>query len=55
MTRSRLVYIKILLRLRRFLRNDHLILSVLGLVVGSGTGVIAVIFREAIHYIDVNY
>ena len=53
MTRSRLVYIKILLRLRRFLRNDHLILSVLGLVVGSGTGVIAVIFRETIHYIDV--
>jgi CIC family chloride channel protein len=52
MTKSRLTYIKILSRLRRILKNEHLVLSVLGLIVGCGTGTLAVIFREAIHFVD---
>jgi len=48
MNRSRLSYHRILSRLRRLLRNDHLILSVLGGVIGCLTGGAIILFRELI-------
>ena len=41
------------LKIRQFLRNDHLVLSVLGLVVGSATGTCIIAFREAIYFLDI--
>jgi len=49
MTTSRLTYIRMLLRFRRVLRNDHLVLSALGIIVGSATGGSIIVFREFIH------
>lgn len=48
MTKSRFTYIRILLRFRRVLRNDHLVLSVLGIIVGCATGGAVIVFREFI-------
>lgn len=48
---SRLRYARLLLRLRRFVRNDHLILMVLALVVGCASGAAVVVFREVIDLI----
>jgi CIC family chloride channel protein len=39
---------RILVRLRRIVRNDHLILSVLALVVGAAGGGAIIVFREGI-------
>jgi CIC family chloride channel protein len=50
MTTSRLTYIRILLRIRRLLRNDHLVLSVLGIFVGCATGGAVILFREFIQF-----
>lgn len=48
MPRTRVTFPRILIRMRQFIRNDHLILAVLALFVGGGVGGAAVLFREAI-------
>lgn len=48
MANTRFTYIRILLRFRRVLRNDHLVLSVLGIFIGCATGAAAILFREFI-------
>jgi CIC family chloride channel protein len=48
MPESRLTYTRLSSRMRQLLRNDHMILSVLALVVGSLVGISVVGFREAI-------
>jgi len=52
MAKTRFTYIRILLRFRRVLRNDHLILSVLGIIVGVATGAGAILFREFIQLVQ---
>ena len=52
---TRFTYARILLRLRRLIRNDHLILVVLSLVAGSAAGGAVVLFREAISYIQLGF
>ncbi len=49
---SRFTYARLLLTLRRFVRNDHLILMVLALGVGCASGAAVVGFREAIDLIQ---
>jgi CIC family chloride channel protein len=48
MPESRLTYTRLSSRMRQLLRNDHMILSVLALVVGALVGISVVGFREAI-------
>jgi chloride channel protein, CIC family len=50
MAKSRFTYFRMLLRFRRVLRNDHLVLSVLGIFVGCATGGAIIIFREFIQF-----
>ena len=52
MTKTKLHYIKFILKLRRIFKNEHLILSIVGLFVGCGTGILAVLLRESIHFLD---
>lgn len=49
---SRLKYARLLLAARRVIRNDHLILMVLALVVGCASGAAVVAFREAIELVQ---
>lgn len=48
MRKPRISYSRILISLRRLLRNDHLVLSALGLAIGALTGAAVVGFRELI-------
>ncbi|MEK9724842.1 MAG: hypothetical protein VW405_15335 [Rhodospirillaceae bacterium] len=48
MPELRISYVGLLSRFRRLLRNDHLILSVLAIIVGGLIGLAVVLFREAI-------
>ncbi len=48
MIEPRLTYARASTRLRQLLRNDHLVLSVLAIVVGAVVGISIVGFREAI-------
>ncbi len=48
MKKPRISYARTLISLRRLLRNDHLVLSALGLAVGALTGAAIVGFRELI-------
>ncbi len=48
MAHPRLTYMRILVRFRGLLRNDHLVLSVLALVVGVAAGAAVIGFRETI-------
>ncbi len=52
MPESRITYLRLLSKFRRMLRNDHLVLSVLAIVVGSLTGAAVVAFRELIALIQ---
>ena len=54
-TRTRFTYSRMLLRLRRLIRNDHLMLVVLSLVAGSVAGGAIVLFREAISFIQLGF
>lgn len=49
---SRFTYIRLVSRLRRLVRNDHLILSVLALIVGTATGAAVIGLREAIDLVQ---
>ena len=49
---SRLKYARLLLAARRVIRNDHLILMVLALVVGCASGAAVVAFRETIELVQ---
>jgi chloride channel protein, CIC family len=48
MPKSRINYARVSTRLRQLLRNDHMVLSVLALLVGCMVGVAVIGFREAI-------
>ena len=50
MAKSRFTYIRMLLRFRNVLRNDHLVLSALGIIVGCATGASIIVFREFIQF-----
>ena len=52
MPESRLTYTRLSTRLRQLLRNDHMILSVLALVVGGLVSISVVGFREAIDLVQ---
>ncbi|NQW00380.1 MAG: chloride channel protein [Rhodospirillales bacterium] len=52
MKKPSLTYSRILISLRRLLRNDHMVLSALGLTVGALTGAAVVGFRELISTIQ---
>ena len=52
MSVSRFTYIRILLRLRRLIRNDHLILVILAIVAGTAAGAAVIGFRETISFIQ---
>lgn len=52
MSRTRFKYARLLLMGRQFVRNDHLILMVLALVVGCASGAAVVLFRECISLIQ---
>ncbi|MCH8990239.1 MAG: chloride channel protein, partial [Acidobacteria bacterium] len=54
-TRTRFTYSRMLLSLRRLIRNDHLILVVLSLVAGCVAGGAVVLFREAISSIQLGF
>ena len=43
------------MRLRRLVRNDQLILSVLALVVGAAAGGAVIAFREAIAFVQMGF
>ena len=45
-------FAQLLLALRRVIRNDHLVLMVLALVVGCASGAAVVLFREAIDLVQ---
>ena len=51
MSVTRFTYIRILLRLRRLIRNDHLILVILAIVAGTAAGAAVIGFRETIFFI----
>ncbi|MDP6772749.1 MAG: chloride channel protein [Rhodospirillales bacterium] len=53
--RRRLRWSRALLRLRRLVRNDQLILSVLALVVGAAVGGAVIAFREAIALVQAGF
>ena len=50
MSVTRFTYIRILLRLRRLIRNDHLILVILAIVAGTAAGAAVIGFRETISF-----
>jgi len=50
MPESRITYLRFLSKVRRLLRNDHLVLSVLAIIVGCLTGGAVVAFRELIAF-----
>jgi len=52
MRKPRISYSRVLISLRRLLRNDHLVLSALGLAVGALVGAAIVAFRELISTIQ---
>jgi len=52
MPRARFTYLRFLLRLRRLIRNDHLILAFLALVAGAAGGAAVIAFREAISFVQ---
>jgi len=52
MVKSRFTYMRLLLRFRNVLRNDHLVLSALGIVVGCATGTAIIVFRELIQFLQ---
>ena len=52
MRKSRISYLRVIISLRRLLRNDHLVLSALGLAIGAITGAAIVGFRELISFIQ---
>ena len=52
MSVSRFTYIRILSRLRRLIRNDHLILVILAIVAGTAAGAAVIGFRETISFIQ---
>ena len=49
---TRFTYIRIFLRLRRLIRNDHLILVILAIVAGTAAGAAVIGFRETISFIQ---
>jgi CIC family chloride channel protein len=49
---SRFTYIRILSRLRRLIRNDHLILAILAIVAGTAAGAAVIGFRETISFVQ---
>ena len=55
MKKPRLSYPRSLISLRRLLRNDHLVLSALGLAIGAATGAAVVGFRKLIGYIQLGF
>ena len=52
MAKSRFTYMRMLLRFRNVLRNDHLVLSALGIIVGCATGLAIIAFREFIQIVQ---
>ena len=52
MSVPRFTYFRILLRLRRLIRNDHLILVILAIVTGTAAGAAVIGFRETISFIQ---
>ena len=52
MSVSRFTYIRVLSRLRRLIRNDHLILAFLAIVAGTAAGAAVIGFRETIYFIQ---
>ncbi|MBT6095970.1 MAG: chloride channel protein [Rhodospirillaceae bacterium] len=52
MPESRISYARLSTRLRQLLRNDHMVLSVLALLVGAVVGMAVVGFRESIDFIQ---
>jgi CIC family chloride channel protein len=52
MIKHRTSYLRALISLRHLLRNDHLVLSALGLAIGALTGAAIVGFRELISFIQ---
>ncbi|MEE8214060.1 MAG: hypothetical protein V3R79_05705, partial [Alphaproteobacteria bacterium] len=52
MSVTRFTYIRILSRLRRLIRNDHLILVFLAIVAGTAAGAAVIGFRETISFIQ---
>jgi CIC family chloride channel protein len=52
MRKSRISYLRVIISLRHLLRNDHLVLSALGLAIGAITGAAIVGFRELISFIQ---
>lgn len=52
MRKTRISYTRTLISLRRLLRNDHLVLSALGLAIGALTGAAVIGFRELISAIQ---
>ena len=52
MSVTRFTYIRILSRLRRLIRNDHLILVILAIVAGTAAGAAVIGFRETISFIQ---
>lgn len=52
MRKPRITYSRVLISLRRLLRNDHLVLSALGMAIGALTGAAVVGFRELITLIQ---
>ena len=52
MPESRITYLRLLAQFRRLLRNDHLVLSVLAIIVGCASGAAVVAFREVIELIE---
>ena len=55
MIRRRITAGRILVRLRRIVRNDHLVLSVLALVVGAAGGGAIIVFREGIDLVQLMF
>ena len=53
MTTSRFHISRALMRVRRVLRNDQLVLSILALIVGSAVGGAIILFREGINLFQV--
>lgn len=51
MTKARSVYLRLLVWLRRLLRNDQMILAALALVAGCLTGIAVIGFRELIAFV----
>lgn len=52
MAQDRFTYLRMLVRLKRLIRNDHLILAILALVAGAAAGGAVVAFREVVSLVQ---